>query len=110
LSAIEPIRKLAPSVKVLMLTMFSNSLYEVEAFQSGASGFLLKSYEVNEIAQLIHEAHENPDNPRLFPTIALRRKLELGGEDAAPGAAGRRFSLAGTWRRLWNGPGRQTVS
>jgi len=35
LSAIRPIKKLAPSVKVLMLTMFSNGLYEMEAFHAG---------------------------------------------------------------------------
>ena len=39
LSAIRPIKKLAPSVKVLMLTMFSNSHYEMEAFQLGCKRF-----------------------------------------------------------------------
>jgi DNA-binding NarL/FixJ family response regulator len=54
-----------------MFTMFNNSRYEEEAFASGASGFLLKRYEVNEIANLIHEADRNPGHPRLFPNIEM---------------------------------------
>ena len=83
LSAIRPIKKLAPSVKVLMLTMFSNSFHEMEAFESGASGFLLKSYEIDDIAELIHEAYRNPGSPSLFPNldrkrVALRSKQAYG--------------------------------
>ena len=78
LSAIRPIKKLAPSVKVLMLTMFSNSHYEAEAFQSGASGCLLKSYGLDEIAKLIHEAHRNPGAPGLFPNMALSKEIGVG--------------------------------
>ena len=78
LSAIKPIRKLAPTVKVLMMTMFSNGHYEAEAYRAGASGFLLKSYELAEIVKLIHEAYRNPDSPALFPNLAIRNEFDLG--------------------------------
>lgn len=68
LSAIRPIKKLAPGVLVMILTMFSNIHYEMEAFESGASGFLLKSYELDEIAEAIHEAVATPAAKLCFPT------------------------------------------
>jgi DNA-binding NarL/FixJ family response regulator len=110
LAAIQPIKKLAPSVKVLMLTMFNNSLYEVEAFHSGASGFLLKSYELDEIAKLIHEAHRNPSSPSLFPNIALQKKVQLECEEAGTVHSRRRFNLVGALRRLCSAPRRQAAS
>jgi len=90
LSAIRPIKKLAPSVRVLMLTMFSNSFYEVEAFRAGATGFLLKSYELADIARLIHEAYRNPKSLDLFPNIALHKEaaLEQEAEEARNSAEG----------------------
>ena len=110
LSAIRPIKKLAPSVKVLMLTMFSNSHYEAEAFRSGASGFLLKSYGLDEIAKLIHEAHRSPGSPGLFPNLALYKEVELGFERTGDRGSSRRFSLVGALRQLCGGPRRQTAS
>ena len=110
LSAIRPIKKLAPSVKVLMLTMFSNSHYEAEAFHSGASGFLLKSYGIDEIAKLIHEAHRNPGAPGLFPNMALYKEAELDRKQAGAHGSGRRFSLVGALRQLCGAPRRQTAS
>jgi DNA-binding NarL/FixJ family response regulator len=110
LSAIRPIKKLAPSVKVLMLTMFSNGYHEVEAFHSGASGFLLKSYGIDEITKLIHEAHCNPGAPGLFPNLALYKEAELDRQKAAAHGSGRRFSLVGAFRQLYKAPRRQTAS
>lgn len=110
LSAIQPIKRLAPSVKVLMFTMFSNSFYEAEAFESGASGFLLKSYGVDEIAKLIHEAHNNPGAPSLFPNRALYKEAELAREKAVARSSGKRFSLAGALRQLCRAAPRQTAS
>ena len=110
LSAIRPIKHLAPAVKVLMLTMFSNSYYEVEAFQSGASGCLLKSYGLEEITKLIHEAHRNPGAPGLFPNMASYNGMELGlGQTGARGSS-RCFNLVGALQRLRGAPRRQTAS
>jgi CheY-like chemotaxis protein len=110
LSAIQPIKKLAPSVKVLMLTMFSNSHYEAAAFQLGASGCLLKSYGLDEIAKLIHEAHRDPDAPGLFPTIDLAEEVELRLTHTGARGSKKPFSLFGTLRELRAAPRRQTAS
>jgi CheY-like chemotaxis protein len=110
LSAIRPIKKLAASVKVLMVAMFSNSHYELEAFQSGASGFLLKSYGVDEMTKLIHEAHCNPGAPGLFPNMALYKEVGLGLEPAGALRSIRRFSLVGALQKLCPAPRRQTAS
>ena len=102
LSAIRPIKKLAPSAKVVMLTMFSNSYYEAEALRSGASGFLLKSYEVDEIAKLLHEAHRNPGAPGLFPRTRLVANTErrLEAEETRSVEPSSPFSLVGAFRFL----------
>jgi len=109
LSAIRPIKKIAPSVKVLMCTMFNNSYYEMEAFQAGASGFLLKSYGVDEIAKLIQEAYRNPGAPGLFPHLAQYKEVELDLKKVGAYVAGRRFNLVGALRQLCGGPRRQTA-
>lgn len=108
MAAIGPIKQLAPSVNVLMLTMFSNSDHELEAFEAGASGFLLKSYEVGEIAGLIHEARCNPGAPGLFPNLALYKELgwPFGQIDAR--GSNRAFTLVNLVRHLWGIPRRQT--
>ena len=110
LSAIRPIKKLAPSVKVLMMTMFSNGHYEAEAFHSGASGFLLKSYGIDEIAKLIHEAHCNPGALGLFPIMAQHKVAELGLKEARASGSGGRFTLVGALRQLCGAPRRQAAS
>jgi DNA-binding NarL/FixJ family response regulator len=110
LSAIRPIKKLAPSVMVLTLTMFTNSHYEMEAFRSGASGFLLKSYGIDEITKLIHEAHCNPGAPGLFPNMDQYKEAESKLKKAAAHGSGGRFSLVGTLRRMCAAPRRQTAS
>jgi len=109
LSAIQPIKKLAPSVKVLMWTMFSNSHYEAEAFRLGANAFLLKSYEIEQVVKLMREAYRNPDAPGLFPHIALRKSagLELVVEEAGATGSTKRLSLVGALRQLCGSRRRQ---
>jgi len=70
LSAITPIKKLAPTARILMLTTFTNTDAEAEAFRLGANGFLLKIYEPDEIIHLIHQAFYEPNDHRLFPNLA----------------------------------------
>lgn len=69
LSGIVPIKKLAPTAKVVMFTTFTNTHAEAEAFRLGASGFLLKIYEVREIMDLIRQAVNHPEDTRLFPNL-----------------------------------------
>ena len=103
LAAIRSMRKLAPSVRVLMMTMFSNGYYEAEAFREGAAGFLLKSYELPEIVKLIQAAYHNPDEPALFPNMALRKEFDLGLglENAGTRGTGGRFGLIRGLRQLY---------
>jgi DNA-binding NarL/FixJ family response regulator len=110
LSAIQPIKKLAPAVKVLMWTMFSNSHYELEAFHSGASGFLLKSYGIDEITKLIQAAYYDPGASGLFPYVALYEEAELDLKKAGANGSGRRLSLVGALRQLCSARQRQTAS
>ena len=110
LSAIQPIKKVAPSVKVLMWTIFSNSHYELEAFHLGASGFLLKSYGLDEITKLIHEAHYNPGAPALFPYMALYEETELDLKKAKGNGSRRSLRLVGALRQLCGARRRQTAS
>lgn len=60
LDAIRPIKSLARSTQVLMLTTFSDSVSETRAIQDGASGFLLKSFPIEKILNAIHEARQKP--------------------------------------------------
>ena len=76
---------------------------------SGASGFLLKSYGIDEITKLIHEAHCNPGAPGLFPNMALYKEVELDRKKTAAAGSGRRFSLVGALRQLCSAPRRQTA-
>jgi len=101
LAAIRPIKKLAPTVKVLMLTMFSNSHYEEQAYRAGASGFLLKSYERDELVTLIREAYWNPDAPWLFPNMALLNQTRGKVNNATAAPASGPINMGGALRRLF---------
>ena len=89
--------------------MFSNSHYEAEAFRLGASAFLLKSYEIQQVVNLMREAYRNPDAPGLFPHIALRKSagLELDVEEAGATGSTKRLSLVGALRQLCGSRQRQ---
>ena len=111
LDAIEPIRKIAPGVKVLMWTMFSNSHYEERAFRAGAAGFLLKSYDAPEIVSLLHEARRNPASPALFPSLPVTRGELAPKVEVAPiKPESKTFSLVGAIRHLVTRPKRSTGS
>src|ERR1022692_2222300 len=65
LDAIRPIKSLARSTRVLMLTTFYNSDSHSRAMEEGASGFLLKSCEVHRLAEHIRERDASDlDRPR----------------------------------------------
>jgi len=54
LDAGRQLKKLLPSIKLIYLTMHADPMYAKEAFQIGASGFLLKRSAASELMQAIH--------------------------------------------------------
>jgi CheY-like chemotaxis protein len=89
LDLIRPIKKLAPKVKVVMFTTFRNVHYAADAFRAGANGFLLKTYDAEDIVRLIRQAYDQP-GAGLFDKSPVFAGADLGGAPA-DGAAGRRF-------------------
>jgi DNA-binding NarL/FixJ family response regulator len=55
LDAIRPIKSLARSTRVLMLTSFYDSFRHSRAIEEGASGFLLKRWELHELVEHIRK-------------------------------------------------------
>jgi CheY-like chemotaxis protein len=60
-AAVRPIKTLAPSTRVLMLTTFFDSQAKSEALRDGAADLLLKSLHLEEITQRIRDVHEHPE-------------------------------------------------
>lgn len=60
LDAIRPIKSLSRTTQVLMLTTCFNSEARARALNSGASGFLLKSFPIETILQSIRQAWSAP--------------------------------------------------
>jgi two-component system response regulator DesR len=100
LSAIKPALKLAPAIKVVMMTTFSNSGYETQAFRDGASGFMLKTYDPDEIVTLLQEAYRHPGSLTLFPNLVLHEKETVDADGAGERDAGNKFSFGKLWQRL----------
>ena len=76
LDAIRPMKTLAPATDVIMLTTFSDLPSAARAFVAGASGFLLKTYDPQEIVRLVRQTQENPGAPGLFPEFIVAKKPE----------------------------------
>jgi len=56
LAALREIRRVAPEVRVVVLTTFGEDEYVAEALRAGAAGFLLKESAVDELPQAIRAA------------------------------------------------------
>jgi len=103
LAAIRPISRLAPTARILLVATFNDTCSEAEAFRLGASGFLLKTYEIAEIVALIHQAYHQPDDTRLFPNLACYAQPR---DSKSPRASltsykRKRSRLFVSLRRLW---------
>jgi len=68
LEAARQIRKTMPHIKMIFLTMHADPTYATEAFQSGASGFLLKRSAATELVEAIRAVLNN--NFYVTPLIA----------------------------------------
>ncbi len=70
LDAIRPIKSLAVSTRVLLLTSFCDSYRKAQALREGASDFLLKSYDLEKICSRILQAQEQPiTSERVPPSV-----------------------------------------
>jgi len=83
--ATRQIKKKLPEVKVLVLTMYLDDEYVLQALQSGASGYVLKDVAVEELVTAIRAV--NNDQYYLSPSIsrtvidAYLRKTEKGEKE-----------------------------
>jgi DNA-binding NarL/FixJ family response regulator len=55
IDAARQLKKILPSIKIIILTMHDDKTYITEAFRAGASGYLLKRSAASELACAIHE-------------------------------------------------------
>jgi DNA-binding NarL/FixJ family response regulator len=62
---VRPIREHAPGTRVLMITTFYDSHRESEAAAEGASGFILKTSSVEDMARIIHESPQVEPQPEM---------------------------------------------
>lgn len=95
LDAIRPIKKEMPEVKIVMLTSFDNNENLFEAVKRGASGYLLKNLNAEELIALLHTL-EQGEAP-LSPGLAARLLTEFARQAAEkePEASAGRETAAG---------------
>ncbi len=84
LAVTEVLRKELPNIKVLILSMHSNTDYVLRIIQSGARGYILKEASTDELVKAIEtvdsgEAFFSPDVAR----VALNQFVRSPGESAA---------------------------
>lgn len=87
IDAVRQVRKGGSKVKVVVLTMHQDAMYAKEAFDAGASGFVLKHSASSELVTAIDEALKG--NTFISPAIADElMRLYKGEVDVASGAFG----------------------
>jgi DNA-binding NarL/FixJ family response regulator len=96
LDAIRPIKSLARSTRVLMLTTFYNSDSHSRALEEGASGFLLKTCEVRRLVEDIRK----PDASSLGRPRRHRTESHLQTMAQAPSSHATRSGFSKWWWRL----------
>ena len=88
LDAARQLTKVAPEIKLIFLTMHASPTYATQAFEAGASGYLLKRSAASELQQAIHSVLDGQHY--LTPLITkdvlgtvLRRKNGQRGDSAS---------------------------
>lgn len=74
IEAVKRIRKINPTLSVLMLTVFDDDQKVMEAIMAGATGYILKNKSLDRLVEAIRELEEG--GAPMTPAIA-RRVLEL---------------------------------
>lgn len=83
LAATRKIKEGFPTVAVVVLTLYNNEQYVVEAVKAGAAGYLLKTSSRDEISHTIHEVNSGG---MLIRSTTLQKALAgsiAGGSDGA---------------------------
>jgi len=81
ISATRQVKSLAPSVKVIALTSFTEDDKVFPAIQAGASSYLLKDVSPDDLVEAIRAVHRG--EARLHPDIA-RKLMEQVAQQASP--------------------------
>jgi len=98
LAATRKIKERFPRVAVIILTLYNNEQYVVEAVKAGAAGYLLKTSTRDEISHTIHEVHAGG---MLIRSSTLHKALAGTVESAAgAGYTGRVWEDGGEVERL----------
>ena len=71
MEATAEILKADPKIKILILSMYSEELYAIQAFKSGASGYLTKSSAPGELLSAIHKVSKGEK----YISLSLTEKL-----------------------------------
>lgn len=78
------IRESWPDLPVLLLTMFNNEDYMIHFMQAGASGYLLKNAEEDEVIRAIHEVVSSGQYlSREVSDVLLRRMKQIKSKDVS---------------------------
>jgi len=86
ISALPQIKEASPQTAVIMLTTYANPTYFSEAIRNGASGYLLKDSEPEEIVQAIQSAASRSYlfDPGLLNQAMGQQQTTPGKAEAAP--------------------------
>lgn len=94
LTATRLVKAELPEIKVIMLSAAAEDHQLFEAVKSGATGYLLKSMDADELVAALHDALN--DVPPLAPALMNRVLAEFGpghrGAEAPAGAAAERLT------------------
>ena len=95
-------KEVAPSAKIVMLTISDEEEDLFEAIRAGASGYLLKDIPLDEVAEAVRAVHggQSPDQP-LDGGQAAQRVRHAGQprpEEERPSTSPRRSSPTARWR------------
>jgi DNA-binding NarL/FixJ family response regulator len=91
LAALHQIRVVAPQTKVILLSMYDNDAYVVEAMRAGAVGYVVKDAAVDELHHAL-KAVANGD-VYLSPNISRKLAQAFNSGHASPGLTNRQTEI-----------------
>ncbi|MDZ4799975.1 MAG: response regulator transcription factor [Bryobacteraceae bacterium] len=83
ITGLSDLRKACPGARIVILTVFEDEDKIFRAITAGASGYLLKSFDLPDIVSAIRQAHQG--GAPMHPRVARRVLDLLSGRNAGPG-------------------------